>query len=468
MLLGLPALSPLAALSRRVDPWRAYLVGSVAELALGLLAVRGPVHAGMWGLDPLARLMVPVVLSVGLLTLLASRRLPHGVAPDQERRYLFWLGAFTWSLLLLAVSQNLGLSWLAIELTTVTSGVLVALPRTRSAMEAAWKYVVLCSVGLLVAALGILILVAMGAHAGLPPLAALQFSALARLHAPALRSLGQTASIFLAVGLGTKIGFAPLHTWLPDAHSEAPSPVSGLLSGVLLALVLVCLWRTEAALGQSVGQDFGRDLLIGFGLMSIAVATPFLLVQSDLKRLLAYSSVEQIGLMAVGLGIGTPLAVTAALVQLVVHAFVKSGLFFTAGDVLAEYGSKRLGRISGLMATRPLLGWLWILGVLTLAGLPPLPMFFSELGLVLAAFARYPWLGWVLVGLLGSLFAGLAHYLLTVALGQPSPRVRRVRLSGAHAAVASFAAALPLGVLLPTWLGPLFLGIIQLGRGVGG
>lgn len=442
-----------------------YLVVALADLGIGVVVALGARHPGMGGLDALSRLLVPLVLSVSLMTLVASRRLPHGVAVQQQRRYLFWLHAFAWSLLLLALSQNLGLSWLAIELTTVTSGVLVALPGTRSAMEAAWKYVILCSVGLLVAALGVLFLVAMGTHTGLSPLNALDFSSLGHLSSPAFHSLGQTTAILLAVGLGTKIGFAPLHTWLPDAHSEAPAPVSGLLSGVLLALVLVCLWRTEAALGGIVGAHFGRDLLIGFGVASVAVATPFLLVQSDLKRLLAYSSVEQIGLMAIGLGIATPLAVTAAMVQLVVHAFVKSGLFFTAGDVLQTYGSKQLGRVSGLVATRPLLGWLWIAGLLTLAGVPPLPMFFSEFGLVLAAFGADPWLGWVLVGLLGCLFAGLAYYLLTVALGDGGARARRTHLWGAHAAAVSLAAAVPLGVFLPTWLGPLLADIARVGRG---
>lgn len=451
LLLGTPLIAPLLTMhpDLRHDGWPAYFGVSLLVLAEAIMAAALSPALGAAG-----RLLVPLVALVGALTVLASRGPVHGIENERQRRlYLLWLQAFWWSLLLVAMSRNLGLSWLGIELTTITSAILVATSGHRSAAEAAWKYVILCSLGLLVALLGLLLIYGLYARAGYGALSGLDFTAL-QAHSKGLApSVVRLALIFLTVGLGTKIGFAPLHTWLPDAHSEAPAPASGLLSGVLLSLALVVLWRTDMALAPAAGPAFGRDLLLGFGLVTVLVATPFLLVQLDIKRLLAYSSMEQVGLIAIGLGIGTPLAVVGAFVQLAVHALIKSGLFFIAGDVLYTFGGKKLPRFPGLLSSQPRLGWLWLFGMLTLAGLPPMPMFLSELAIIFALFERSAVLGSLLVLLLGAIFVGVAHYVIASSLG--GPRRRRPGPLNARSwlgALLAFLIATPLGWVLPTML----------------
>ncbi len=451
LLLAAPWLGPLldGLGVLRQERWWGHAVIAVAVFGIATLAaVSSP------ALDPLGRLLVPLVALVGGLTLLASRGPLHGLKSERQQRfYLLWLTAFWWSLLLVALSRNLGISWLGIELTTITSAVLVAISGQRAAVEAAWKYVILCSLGLLVALLGLLMIYGLNAHAGDAALSGLDFRTL-HAHARALLpGTVRVALILLTVGLGTKVGFAPLHTWLPDAHSEAPAPVSGLLSGVLLSLALVVLWRTELALAPAAGPGFGNDLLLAFGLLSVVVATPFLLVQLDIKRLLAYSSVEQMGLIAIGLGIGSPLAVAGALAQIAIHALIKSGLFFVAGDILQTFGSKKLPRFPGLLAAQPRLGWLLLLGMLTLAGLPPLPMFPSELAILIGLFSKSALLGWVLLLALGAIFVGLAHYVVASGLGAKRPvRARSAPGRSWSGAVLALSLAVPLGWLLPTIL----------------
>jgi hydrogenase-4 component F len=452
---------PLAALGPlRPHAWRIHAAVAIATFALtcaaGLLSP---------AVDPLGRLLLPLVGLVGALTVLASRGPLHGIDDNrQHRMYLLWLTAFWWALLLVALSRNLGLSWLGIELTTITSAILVAISHKRAAVEAAWKYVVLCSLGLLVALLGLLLIYGMIAHSGQTALTALNFTAL-RAHASLFSSAtAKLALVFLTVGIGTKIGFAPLHTWLPDAHSEAPAPVSGLLSGVLLSLALVVLWRTGAALSPTVGHAFVSGLLLVFGFLTMVVATPFLLVQLDIKRLLAYSSMEQIGLIAIGLGVGSRLGVAGALAQIVIHALVKAALFFVAGDILLAFRSKKLPRFPGLLARHPRYGWLWLLGVLTLAGLPPLPMFPTEAAILFALFAKSAVLGWLLLIALGAIFVGLAHYVVESAFGEKSrSRGRPATGNSWGGALAAFLFAAPLGWLLPTVLYPT-LSLLVTGR----
>lgn len=453
VLLALPWCAPLGAVLWRRHRWWWYTATTAAVLGLSLwVDATSAGGSGVIALAGLNRILVPLVLLLALMTFVASREQPWHVASGDQGRFFFWLHGFAWSLLLVAMSQNLGVSWLGIELTTITSAMLVALPKSRHAIEAAWKYVILCSVGLLLAVLGILFLVGIGVHHQLGVLNVLNFNTMTQLHDAHLILFSRISLVLMAVGFGTKVGFAPLHSWLPDAHSESPAPVSALMSAVLLGLVLTVLWRTEMAMGSLTGASFGRDLLIGFGVASLALAVPFLLVQTDIKRLLAYSSVEQMGLIAIGFGIGGRLAITCALVQLVMHALVKSGLFFVSGDVLKEYGSKRLGRVQGLLTSHPLQGVLWCAGILTLVGAPPLPMFLSELGLVVAAWSFAPWLGVSMTVLLALLFAGLTYYLIDVVYGQARKEVHLVSQTASWVSFAGLALALPLGLWLPNWL----------------
>lgn len=431
-----------ALLCRRARDLRRLLTaGSAAGVLLAAAAVAGLSDAaglgGLLRLDALARVLLAVVAAVGALSTAesfahwqddlhpgaAEHALPGSGLP-RVRAYFFWQQAFLGSLLLAALSGNLGLSWVAIELTTITSAVLVGFSGGARAVEAAWKYVILCSVGLALALFTVILLYALSGGGGLHSLdwGSLQSAAAAFPAGPA-----KLAYLFALVGLGTKSGLAPLHAWLPDAHSEAPAPVSALLSGVLLAVVLCTLVRVAGVTAVATGPAFPDHLLLGAGLVSVAVATPFLVLQDDLKRLLAYSSIEQVGLMAIGFGLHSPLAAAGAVLQLVVHALTKSDLFFAAGRVARQTGGgQRLARLRGLGRRAPLLGAALLFGVFTLGGVPPFGMFFSEVAIVQGTIGASAAAGLLLLLLLAVIFAGLTFYVGRAVFGarRQAPQVR--------------------------------------------
>ncbi len=454
----LPFLTGVAGLlCRRGGSVRAVLTGGTC---LGLVLVAyaelrgGSVPAGsLLRLDPLAAVLCAVVATVGALATADSCHLWRAqLAASQPagmpvRMYFFWQQAFVASLLLAALSANLGVSWLAIEVTTVTSAVLVGFDGRARAVEAAWKYVILCSVGLALALLTVVVLYALAGGGGLQ---ALGWSALARAATGFPAGPTKLAFLFALVGFGTKAGLAPLHPWLPDAHSEAPAPVSALLSGVLLAVVLCTLVRIANVTALATGAAFPDHLLLGAGVLSVAVAAPFMVVQTDLKRLLAYSSIEQVGLMAVGFGLHVPLAVDAAVLQVVVHALTKSGLFFAAGRAVHEVGSQRLARLRGLGRRAPLLGAAIMIGVLTLGGLPPFGMFFTELAIVQGALAVDIAVGLLLLVLLVGIFGGLAYHTGNAVFGRAGgERAARPAASAAAIVAGPIALSMLAGFLTP-------------------
>ncbi|WP_430626344.1 proton-conducting transporter membrane subunit [Sulfobacillus thermotolerans] len=288
------------------------------------------------------------------------------------------LASFWLSLNVIAWSPNLAVSWLAIEFSTLASGALIVLGNTPQALEAAWKYIVIASVGLALGLMGIIFIYGSLRSQGLG-WQTLSYVNLWRHHAHIAGIIRAVATLLVVGGIGTKVGLVPFHTWLPDAHSEAPSPVSGLLSGVLLGLCLITLVRfIQAVPVPSESVLSGPHLLLGFGMASVAMGALALFVQHDIKRLLAYSSIEQMGIMAIGFGLGTPLAETAALWQYAFHAVIKSTLFFTSGHLTERYHSKNLGHITDLARQHPKMAGLWAVGILALAGLPPLGLAYSE------------------------------------------------------------------------------------------
>ena len=353
-----------------------------------------------------------------------------------------------WALLLLIpVAGNLAVAWLLVEGTTAASALLVGFTGRREALEAGWKYLVLTTLGLSVALLGIVVLAIGQAGLGHAGLHALDWSALAAAADALPHDPTVFAFVLIIAGLAAKIGWAPVHNWLPDAHSEAPAPISALLSAALLPTVLLVAWRVKAALAAAVGADDAGGLFIGLGLLSIIVAVPFLWRPMPWKRLLAYSSLEHMGVIALGIGIGTAPAIAGTLVHVAGHALAKALGFYAALPLL---------RAAPEAASRPLAGDAdgttgTAIGVslFALAGLPPSPLFVSELlilwGAVAAGKAAVAAIALVALAL-G--FLGLLHTLVDGVLAEPAKRRRPARR--AQWRVAAMTGALALGLLALT------------------
>ncbi len=342
--------------------------------------------------------------------------------------YFILIGMF-WSSMLLAVTSTsfIGI-WIGISSTTIATTFLVGFSGAKASLEAAWKYLMLCSFGLAFALLGLLLVGRAAIEAGLLPNLALSWSALA-VHAQALNpSLMRAGLLLMLVGFGTKAGLVPMHAWLPDAHSKAPAPVSALLSGLLVSCALYALIRTQAVAAQSAPQLFNTTMLV-IGGLTILVAAMLMLAQSDMKRLLSYSTIEHAGLVAIALGIATPLASVAALLHILNHAFVKSAAFLSVGLVQHEQGSTTIARWHGLWHARS--GRLFLLSLIGLAGLPPLGLFLSELLIIFAAVNAHAWLA-LAIALTGLLlaFAALARCAIETESGtQTASAMKTSRLA---------------------------------------
>ncbi|MGH2559525.1 MAG: hydrogenase 4 subunit F, partial [Thermomicrobiales bacterium] len=411
------------------------VVGAAATLVLAVSIVvvvmrDGPIDGvgGVFYVDALSALMVGTIAALGFAAALFSlryirhdldeRRVPQGLRG--ARWYYLGLHAFVWTMLATVTVDNLGLLWVGVEATTLASALLVGFYRTPAALEAAWKYLILCTVGITFALFGVLLTFYAARQGG--DGASLDWSTLVRDGAALDPRMMRLAFVFALIGFGTKAGFAPLHTWLADAHSQAPSPVSGVLSGVLLSCALYAILRFHVLTTAATGSEFSANLLLAFGVLSVAVATPFVLVQRDLKRLLAYSSAEHIGLMAVAFGIGSPLAVTAGLLHLVNHAATKALLFFVSGDLIQRFGTHRISAMRGAIRAAPVAGWLFVLGILAITGAPPFGILISEIGIAGAGFAgdrEAVAAAVAVVLLLGLIFAGLIGNALRIAYGTP-------------------------------------------------
>jgi hydrogenase-4 component F len=321
-------------------------------------------------------------------------------------RPLFHLFVFT--MLLAVTTDNVGVMWVAVEGTTLASVFLITLERTRASLEAAYKYLLICSVGIGIAFIGTVLVYYAAIHQFRESEQALNWSTLVGAAPRLPPRVVELAFVFFLVGYGTKAGLAPMHTWLPDAHSEAPAPVSALMSGVLLNVGLYALLRFKAVTDAAVGPAFAGRLLLAFGLLSMAVAAAFLWSPRNYKRMLAYSSVEHVGLVCVGLGFGGPWGVAGALLHMVTHALAKSALFVLAGRVLQRYGSADVARVRGLRHAMPWTGGAFLAAILALVGLPPFGLFVSEVMILRAGFAGgHPWAAGIALALLVAVFAGM-------------------------------------------------------------
>jgi hydrogenase-4 component F len=376
-------------------------------------------------LDALSVIMLDIIAIVIFMVSIFSigylnQELRHQVI-NVRRIQLFYslMYAFIFTMILVVSTQNLGLMWIAIEATTLASAFLVGFYNNKESVEAAWKYVIICSVGIALALLGIVFLyisamnIFEGSKFSLNWLFLLQNAN--SLHSSILK----IAFIFILVGFGTKAGLVPMHTWLPDAHSQAPSPISALLSGVLLNSALYGLIRVLAIVNKNLGSNIytGR-LLVTAGLISIATAAVFILTQKDYKRMLAYSSIEHIGIITFGLGVFTPGSLFAALFHMVNHAFTKSLLFLASGNIYLKYKTREIAKVNGLLKVLPITGLTFLLGLFAIAGMPPFSVFSSELNMIIAAFSANQLLQATLFILfIAAVFAGIAVVALKMFFG---------------------------------------------------
>ena len=379
-----------------------------AVLALGILAaVRvlrdGPL-SGAWGAlraDALSVFMVIVIGAIALLsswigirTMAREREEEHGNAA-RSSLYGALVQAFVAFMLLAVLAANVGVLWVAVEATTIVTVFLVGHRRTRGSLEAAWKYIVICSVGIALAFLGTVLVYLAALHAGGHSAHALDWTSLVA-HAHRFDpSLMRLAFGLLVLGYGTKVGLAPMHSWLPDAHSQAPAPVSALMSGVLLTVAFYAILRFKAVTDVAVGPGFARTLLVIVALLSLAVAASLLVTQRDYKRMLAYHSIEHMGLIALGAAAGIRLAIAAVLLHILGHGLAKSVLFLSSGEIMAVEGTSEIDGVRALLARRPALGGIFGVGLVALLGLPPFSLFTSELVMVRAEFEVG--LGWAAV-----------------------------------------------------------------------
>jgi hydrogenase-4 component F len=406
-----------------------HVLASVATLAAGLTlgasAVSGLTAVafdGVLRVDALSGWMIAVIVVVAGL---AAAEAPRYVGEGSPRVFypLFHLMVFT---MLLAVStDDVGVMWVAVEGTTLASVFLVNFERTRASLEAAYKYLLICSVGIAIAFVGTVLVYYAEAvrQQGVVEHAphALRWTALLVL-APALSPrVLQLAFVFLVVGYGTKAGLAPMHTWLPDAHSEAPAPVSALMSGVLLSVGAYAILRFKPIVDAAAGPGFARRILLALGLLSLAVAATFLWNPRNYKRMLAYSSVEHIGLVSLGLGFGGALGVSGALLHVANHGLAKSVVFLLAGRIRAAYGTVELAGVRGLLRALPVTGRGFVLAVLALMGLPPFGLFTSEVMIFAAGFREgHAWAAAAGLVLLVVAFGGLLRATHTMLFG-PAP-----------------------------------------------
>jgi hydrogenase-4 component F len=409
-------------------------------------------------IDPFNVFLVTLTAFVGMTTALFSRpymrvEADHGrIGPGQMRLYHSMYQLFTATMLVALTTNNMGLLWVAMEAATLSTVLLVTLYRTAASLEAGWKYFVLCGVGIAQALFGTILLY----FASERVLGAEGVSALLWTHLDAVKGelepavLG-LAFVFLLVGYGTKVGLAPLHNWLPDAHAEGPTPISAVLSGLLLNVALYAVVRCKVLVEGSLQSALPSRMLMGFGLLSVVLAAFFLWRQRDIKRLFAYSSIEHMGIVTFAFGMGGAVANFAALLHMTVHSLTKSAIFFAVGHAAQKAGSQLMDDIRGLITLSPTIGWGLLLGSIAILGLPPFGVFASEFLILTTAMRDQPWATPILLAALGVAFAAIFRRVQPMVFGETSAK----RLAHPPALLPVFAhltLVLALGLYVPPYL----------------
>ncbi|MCE1161801.1 MAG: hydrogenase 4 subunit F [Thiomonas sp.] len=387
-----------------------------AAVLTARIIAQGPqlMFADQFFIDPFNVFLVALTAFVGMTTAVFSRpymRIEQDrgrLGAMRLRLYHSMYQAFMFTMLLALTTNNLGLLWVAMEAATLTTVLLVSLYRTKSSLEAAWKYFILCGVGIALALFGTVLLYFAAervlGHAGMSALLWTRLNAVKGQFEPGIIGI---AFVFLLVGYGTKVGLAPLHSWLPDAHAEGPTPVSAVLSGLLLNVALYAVMRNKVLVEGSLHAAWPGQMLMTFGLLSVLVGAFLLWRQKDVKRMFAYSSIEHMGIITFAFGMGGPVANFAALLHMTGHALTKSAIFYTTGHASQKAHSQRIEDIQGLREQSPALGWGMMIGVLAIVGMPPFSVFASEFLILTTAMQQQPWAAPLLLAGLGVAFGAL-------------------------------------------------------------
>jgi hydrogenase-4 component F len=402
--------------------------------------------------------LVALTAFVGLTTSLFSRpymriEMERGrITPPRLRLYHSMYQLFIATMLLALTTNNLGLMWVAMEAATLSTVLLVTLYRTPASLEAGWKYFILCGVGIAQALFGtILLYFAAEKVLGAEGVGALLWTHLNVVKGQLEPAVLGLAFVFLLVGYGTKVGLAPLHNWLPDAHAEGPTPISAVLSGLLLNVAIYAVVRCKVLVEGSLQSSLPSRMMMGFGLLSVVLAAFFLWRQRDIKRLFAYSSIEHMGIVTFAFGMGGAVANFAALLHMTVHSLTKSAIFFTVGHATQKAGSQLITDIRGLVTMSPTIGWGLMVGTLAILGMPPFGVFASEFLILTTAMREQPWATPILLLALGVAFAAIFGRVQPMVFGDST--VKRLPHSPALLPVfAHLALVLMLGVFIPPYL----------------
>src|SRR5712691_10598338 len=431
-----------------------------AALLTTRVIAQGPIVAfdEQFFVDPFNVFLVALTAFVAFTTALFSRpymRIEQDrgrVNPARLRLYHSMYQLFSFTMLLCLLSNNVGVLWVALEGATLSTVLLVSLYRTPASLEAGWKYFILCGVGIAQALFGtILLYFAAEKVLGAEGVTALLWTHLNAVKGQLEPTVLGLAFVFLLVGYGTKVGLAPLHNWLPDAHAEGPTPISAVLSGLLLNVAMYAVVRCKVLVEGSLQSSLPGRMLMAFGLLSVVLASFFLWRQRDIKRLFAYSSIEHMGIITFAFGMGGPVANFAALLHMTVHSLTKSAIFFAVGHATQKAGSQLMENIRGLITLSPTIGWGLMMGSLAILGMPPFGVFASEFLILTTAMREQPWATPILLTALGVAFAAIFGRVQPMVFGETTAK-RLPHPPALLPVFAHLAIVLMLGIYVPPYL----------------
>jgi len=410
--------------------------------------------------DALGTIIMLIISVVGLATTaysvayLREETVKGIIGMPQVRRYYVLLNLFLLAMFFAVTSSNPIFTWISIEATTLSTAFLISFYNKPNAIEAAWKYLIINSIGLLLGFFGTLLFFTSMIGVKEPGFAT--WNTLLSHASHFDPTIAKIAFVFVLIGYGTKVGLAPMHTWLPDAHSKAPVPISALLSGVLLNVAFIAIIRFKVIADASIGEAFSQKLFIIFGLLSILIAALIIFTQKNYKRLLAYSSIENMGIAALGFGMGG-LGIFAAILHMIYHSLLKSALFLTAGNVFLKYSSTKIADIRGMISVIPVTGILFLIGLFAITGTPPSGIFFTKLFILTAGIKSHPAVTIVAIFLVALLFVGFLKHAVAMIFGEKPNAVNTGEKGGLliFAPMALVAIAVFLSFHIPVFLNTL-------------